>query len=154
MALWLSNPKDDGEGTDQEDWAMATRTSVADTQIGDVQGEGENGDFNELLEQVNEADSQPIPQPAKPKLKPKEVKWTDDDLPAAEAEIVDSPTMLQVEENTLNEKVLLVQPEEQEYRGKAASSSGAGEANDANQETATATNETKGRREVNPETAE
>ena len=95
------------------------------------------------------------PQPAKPELEPEEVKWTDDDLPAAEAEIVDSPATLQVEENSLNE-VLLVQPEEQEYRGKAASSehSGAGEVNDANRETATATNETKGRREVNPETAE
>jgi len=112
----------------------------------------ENGDFDELLEQVNKVGNQPIPQPPKSE----EVKWTDNDLPTTEAEIVDWPTMLEVKENTLNKKVLLVQPEEQECRGKAASGEhgGVGEANDANQETTTATNKTKGRCEVNPKTAE
>jgi hypothetical protein len=93
---------------------------------GPVEGERKNID-----ERVDEAGNQPISQPAEPE--PKEVEWTDDDLPATEAELREASAPL---ENEITEKdcgvwLPLAQPKEQgEYRGMAASGEYTGTAGD------------------------
>jgi hypothetical protein len=142
MAIWLSDPEDD-EDVGKEDQPTATTMKEVGTQKGNEPVEGERGDFDK---QVDNEGNQPIPLATEPK----DGDW---------------PIVPQVEENTRNEKLPLVQPEEQrewwgttasgENAGAAGSDEGVDEANEAIRPPTTVTNmaeDPEGRRKVNPST--
>ena len=89
----------DTDPVSTRNWVHKTTSSKPKEERLDWWDELVEGGRDNIDERVDEAGNQPIPQLGKPE--PKKVKQTDDDLPAIKAE------------TTLNEKLLLVQPEEQ-----------------------------------------